>query len=68
MLVTVLVSPVVINVPVVAGIVKTVLVPATATGINCTVPDVEPGNVILLIPVKAKFALARFKATAVVPI
>ena len=52
-LVTVPVSPDVITVPVVAGIVSTVPVPAVAAGISCTVPDVAPGNVTLLMPVNA---------------
>ena len=65
-LVTVDVSPVVITVPVVAGNVI-VLVPAIAAACNVTVPDVEPGNCTLEIPVNAWFALERFSATAVVP-
>ena len=55
------------NVPVVAGIVNTVPVPATAVGISCIEPDVEPGNVTLVMPVNAWLAEPRFKATAVVP-
>lgn len=51
--VTVPVSPVVIIVPVVAGIVKIVPVPATAVGISCTLPEVDPGKVALKIPVSA---------------
>ena len=66
-LVTVPVSPDVIAVPVVAGSVKTVPVPATAAGTTCTDPDVDPGIVALKIPVNAWLAEARFKATAVVP-
>jgi hypothetical protein len=49
-LVTVPESPVVMIVPVVAGIVRTVPVPTAAVGISCTVPDVEPGSVTLKIP------------------
>ena len=67
-LVTVPESPVVTTVPVVAGKVITVLVPAVAAGIICTLPDVLPGSVTLDMPVSAKLALVRFKATAVVPI
>ena len=55
-------------VPLEAGSVITVPVPAAAVGIICAVPLVDPGNVILVIPVKAKLALARLRATAVVPI
>jgi hypothetical protein len=49
-LVTVPESPVVMIVPVVAGIVRTVPVPTTAVGMSCTVPEVEPGRVTLEIP------------------
>lgn len=52
-LVTVPVSPDVITVPVVAGIVSTVPIPAAAAGISCTDPEVAPGNVTLEIPVNA---------------
>jgi len=65
-LVTVLVSPVVINVPEVAGIVIAV-VPAVAAGVRVTVPEVAPGNAIELIPVNAKLADVLFRVTAVVP-
>jgi hypothetical protein len=67
-LVTVLVSPVVTTVPVVAGSVNTVPVPAIAAGTICTLPEVAPGSVTLKMPVSAKFALPRFRATDVVPI
>ena len=63
---TVPLSPVVTTVPVVAGSVM-VVVPAVAAGWTVTVPDVAPGKATLLIPVKAKFEEALFKATAVVP-
>lgn len=66
-LVTVPVSPDVMAVPVVAGSVNTVPVPAVAAGIICTVPDVVPGNVTLEMPVSARLAEARFNAIAVVP-
>jgi hypothetical protein len=65
--VTVPVSPEVINIPEVAGIVS-VVAPATADGTNVTVPEVDPGKTIDKIPVKAWLADALFKATAVVPI
>ena len=52
-LLTVVMSEVSAKVPVVAGNVKTVPVPATALGVICAVPDVAPGNVILEIPVNA---------------
>ena len=52
-LVTVPESPEVITVPVVAGMVNTVPVPAAAAGINCTDPEVDPGNVTLVMPVNA---------------
>lgn len=60
--------PVSATVPVVAGSVMTVPVPATAEGIICAVPDVEPGSVTLLMPVSARFADERLSATLVVPI
>lgn len=66
-LVTVPVSPDVMTVPVVAGMVKTVPVPAVAAGINWTEPEVEPGKVTLVMPVNAWLADARFNATEVVP-
>lgn len=66
-LVTVPVSPDVMTVPVVAGKVKTVPVPAVAAGIISTDPELEPGIVIDKTPPNAKFADARFKATPVVP-
>ena len=43
-LVTVLLSPVVTTVPVVAGSVKIVPVPAKAAGVICTDPLVDPGS------------------------
>jgi oxygen-dependent protoporphyrinogen oxidase len=55
------------TVPVVAGSVMTVPVPAIAVGIICAVPEVEPGSVTLEIPVRARFAEARLRVTAVVP-
>jgi hypothetical protein len=64
--VTVPVSPEVINIPEVAGIVS-VVAPATADGTNVTVPEVDPGKTIDKIPVKAWLADALFKTTAVVP-
>jgi hypothetical protein len=67
-LVTVPVSPVVTKVPVLAGRVSTIPVPATALGISCTDPEVAPGRVTLLIPVRARLAEALFRATEVVPI
>jgi hypothetical protein len=65
--VTVPVSAVVITVPVTAGRVM-VLEPATAIGCRTMVPEVAPGRVTLEIPVRARFAEARFRATEVVPI
>ena len=56
------------RVPVVAGRVRTVPVPAMAVGRSWIVPDVEPGRVTLEIPVRARFAVVRFSATDVVPI
>ena len=67
MLVTVPVSPVVTNVPVVAGIVI-VVVPAVAVGTRVIVPEVAPGKAILEIPVSAKLAEDLFNAIDVVPI
>jgi hypothetical protein len=64
--VTVPVSPEVINIPEVAGIVS-VVAPATADGTNVTVPEVDPGKQSIN-SVKAWLADALFKATAVVPI
>ena len=66
-LLTVGTSEVRAKVPVVAGSVRTVPVPATAFGISCAVPEVAPGNVMLEMPVSAWLADARFSATAVVP-
>lgn len=66
-LVTVPVSPVVTTIPVVAGSVIIVPVPAVEAGITWIEPDVDPGSVTELIPVSAKLALALFRATAVVP-
>ena len=59
--------PVSATVPLVAGSVITVPVPATAEAITCAVPDDVPGRVTLLIPVRARFAEVRFSATLVVP-
>ena len=56
------------TVPELAGRVITVPVPAAAVGIICAVPEVDPGRVMLVMPVKAKLADVLFKATAVVPI
>jgi hypothetical protein len=39
-----------------------------AVGRSWIVPDVEPGRVTLEMPVRARFAVARFRATDVVPI
>jgi hypothetical protein len=50
-LVTVAVSPDVIIVPDVAGIVIAV-VPAAAAGVSVAVPDEEPGIAMLVIPVR----------------
>ena len=61
-------SPVVITVPVVAGSVSIVPVPAIAAGITCTVPLVLPGSVTLVMPASARFALDLLSATLVVPI
>lgn len=66
-LVTVPVSPDVISVPAVAGIVMAV-VPATAAGVIVIVPDVAPGRAMLRIPVSAWLADERFSVKAVVPI
>jgi len=55
------------RVPEVAGSVRAV-VPETAFGVIVAVPDVAPGSAIELIPVNARFALALFRATEVVPI
>lgn len=65
-LLTVGMSEVNAMVPVAAGIVI-VVVPATALGCSVVVPDVEPGNATLEIPVSAWLAEARLSATAVVP-
>jgi hypothetical protein len=54
------------TVPVAAGRVI-VFVPAVAAGCSVIVPEVEPGNATLVIPVSARFAVVRFSATAVVP-
>jgi hypothetical protein len=64
--VTVPVSPDVISVPVVAGIVIAV-VPAVAAGVTVIVPDVEPGIAIDVMPVNPKLADPRFNAIEVVP-
>ena len=56
------------KVPVVAGSVRTVPVPATALGVIWAEPDVAPGSVTLVMPVNAWLAELRFNATAVVPI
>jgi hypothetical protein len=65
--VTLPVSPDVISVPDVAGIVMLV-VPAAVAGVTVIVPEVAPGRAMLEIPVSDWFALARFNATEVVPI
>jgi len=55
-----------VTVPVAAGRVI-VLVPAAAAGCKVRVPDVEPGIATLEIPVRARLAEPRLRATAVVP-
>jgi hypothetical protein len=60
------VSPDVINVPVVAGIVIAV-VPAVAAGVTVIVPDVAPGIAIDVMPVNPKLLDARLSAIEVVP-
>jgi hypothetical protein len=65
-LVTVPVSPVVTTVPVVAGNVI-VTVPAMAAGWIVKFPLVEPGIAMLVMPVSPRFADARLRVTAVVP-
>ena len=55
------------KVPVVAGSVRTVPVPATALGVIWAEPDVAPGSVTLEMPVSAWLAEVLFSATAVVP-
>ena len=67
-LVTDPVSPVVTTVPVVAGSVNTVPVPAIAVEIICTDPLVIPGKVTEEIPVNAKLALTVLSVIGVVPI
>ena len=65
-LVTLAVSPVDTKLPVVKGRVR-VGVPAAAAATICAVPEPDPGKLILVMPVKAKFAVDRLRTTAVVP-